>query len=644
MQDKTKIFNKALQLQLSGKAKEAQKYYLKLIKMRVNNEKLLFLLGTSYLQTKEYDKAINSLDDFIKINPNFQDAFNNRGIALTKKGRYLKSIQDYDKAINLKNNFFDAYLNKGISLRYIDQKKEAIKCYQICINLNPKNSKVYNNLGNIYKDLKQYEKAFDCYNKAIKLYKNYAEAYYSRGDLFHHHNHIELAINDFEKAIKLKDDFEFIYGDLIHAKLHICDWSNYDFYRKKIESEITKNKNVIRPFGILSLTDDQRKHKIVSENYSKYLFQNLPDKPKINQGNNKKIKIGYFSGDFRNHAVLSLILDVFKNHDNLKFQIYAFYHGDKEDEHTIKAKKYFYKFFNVCNFTEEEIANLSRKEKIDIAIDLCGHTKYAINKTYYYRAAPIQINYLGYPGTMGNKFYDYIIADKNILPPEESKNFSEKIIHLPNCYQANQQNVKISEKSLSKKDFNLPKDQIIFGCLNSSYKINPNVFDCWMNILIKCEKSILWLLKESELISSNLIKEAKKRGVDKQRLIFANKTSREIHLKRFEFIDLYLDTFPYGAHTTASEAIRMGIPVLTMMGKSFASRVSSSILINVGLNELITNNISEYTNTAIELALNKNKINNLKNHLKNPNNLRHLFDSKRFTRDLENIFLKLVKK
>ncbi len=643
MQDKSRIFNKALKLQLSGKAREAQKLYLKLVKQNKNNDKLFFLLGTSYLQTDEYDKAINYLDVSIKINPNFQDAFNNRGIALTKKKRYQESIKDYDAAINLKKDFFDAYLNKGISLRNIDQKKFAIECFEVCIKLNPGNSKIYNNLGNVYKDLKKYSKAVECFNKAIKLNENYAEAYYSRGTLFQHYNHINLAVNDYEKVVKLKKNFDFIYGDLLHAKMHICDWNNYDSLKKKIETEININKKIIRPFGILSLTDDQHKHKIVSENFSKYLFHNLPDRTKINLSNNSKIKIGYFSGDFRKHAVLGLILDVFKNHDHSKFQIYGFYHGEKEDEYTAKAKKYFHKFFNVFNYTEEQIAELSRKEKVDIAIDLCGYTKHAIHKTYYYQAAPIQINYLGYPGTMGNKFYDYIITDKNILPPEEFKNFSEKIIYLPHCYQANQYKVKISDKNFSKKDFDLPEHHIIFGCLNSNYKINPKIFDCWMNILIKCQKSILWILKEDEQSSVNLVKEAKKRGIDKHRLIFANKTSSEVHLKRLKFIDLYLDTFPYGAHTTASEAIRMGIPVLTIMGKSFASRVASSILINVGLSELITNNSLEYTNTAIDLAMSKNKIKNLKNHLKNQKNLDNLFNSKRFTKDLENIFLKLVK-
>lgn len=644
MQDKTKTFNTAFNLQIAGKAKEALKLYLKLIKGNTHNDKLLFLIGTSYLQIDQYDRAIHYLDNSIKINPKFQDAYNNRGIALTKKNKYEDSIKDYNIAINLKKDFFDAYLNKGISLNKINEPIKAIECFNLCEKLNPNESKIYYNLGNVYRNLKNYEQSVKSYGKAIQLNENYAEAYHGRGSLLEHLNHMELAIDDYEKAIKLKDDFDFLYSDLMFSKMSICDWNTYDFLKKKIEDGIDKKKKIAEPFMILSLNDNQDQHKVTSEIYFNYLHSNNTFKvAKIFSKKKDKIKIGYFSPDFRHHAVLHLILDVFKNHDKSKFEIYGFNHGPKKDELTDGVSKYFYKFFNVYNLTEQEIAVLSLENGIDIAIDLCGYTKHSINQTYYYRTAPIQINYLGYPGTMGNKYYDYIIADKYILPKEEYKNFYEKVLYLPNCYQPNQAKIKVSNKNFSRKDFNLPENSFIFGCLNSNYKINPLIFNCWMKILNKCKNSVLWLLKENNKSAENLIKEAKKRGINEERIIFAERTSLEIHLKRFEFIDLFLDTYPYGAHTTASEAIRMGVPVLTMIGKSFASRVASSILINVGLEKLVTKNINDYIKIAVEIALNKNKLIELKTHLSNPNNTDNLFNSKKFTKDLEDIFLNLIK-
>jgi predicted O-linked N-acetylglucosamine transferase (SPINDLY family) len=256
--------------------------------------------------------------------------------------------------------------------------------------------------------------------------------------------------------------------------------------------------------------------------------------------------------------------------------------------------------------------------------------------------APKQINYLGYPGTMGSKFYDYIIADKIVIPEENKKYFSEKVIYLPNCYQANQEKIEISNISLNKKNLGLPQDKFIFGCFNNSYKITPIIFKSWMNILKNCESSVLWLLQNQKLGSQNLWKEAEKQEVNKERIIFAQRVPVKEHLKRLEFIDLFLDTFPYNAHTTASEAIRAGVPILTLKGKSFPSRVASSILTNVGLENLIVSNLKDYETKAISLAKNYEEIENLKNHLAQKKNLSKLFDSKVFTKDLEKIYKKII--
>ena len=305
--------------------------------------------------------------------------------------------------------------------------------------------------------------------------------------------------------------------------------------------------------------------------------------------------------------------------------------------------KYFHNFFDCTNLSDEEIANFSQKNNMHIAIDLSGYTLNSRVGIFHNNPAPIKINYLGYPGTMGTKCYDYIIADKIILPKKEKKNFTEEILYLPNCYQANQLKIDISQKNLTKEETGLPKENFVFGCLNNSYKITPLIFNSWMNILKECKKSILWLLETNDEGKKNLVKEAIKKDVDPKRIIFAKKLPVEEHLERLKYIDLFLDTSPYNAHTTASEVIRMGVPIVTLKGRSFASRVSSSILKNVGLKELITNNIDDYTNVAIKIANDKKKLWDLKNHLTKTNNTKKLFDNKKFTEDLEEIYKNIIK-
>jgi len=449
-----------------------------------------------------------------------------------------------------------------------------------------------------------------------------------------------MAIKDFNKAFELNKNIDFIVGKKLHAKMVLHDWENYNKEIEIIQKGINNQKKTIYPFALMALLDDPLKIKEVTEIYIGNSLLNIK-KTKKNDYKNK-INLGYFSAEFENHPVMHLMLDVFKNHNNSKFNIYAFSLNSKEDSWTRSIKKYFNKFIDASNISDKEIKTLSEELDIDIAINLTGHTLNARNSIFFNRVAPIQINYLGYPGTMGSKIFDYIIADKIIIPKESINYFSEKVIYLPNCYQANQERIDLSGKRLNKKDFNLPNNHFIFGCFNNGYKITPTIFKSWMNILKKCEKSVLWLLQDNEKGRQNLYREAEINGVNKNRIIFAERMPTKEHLKRLQFIDLFLDTFPYNAHTTASEAIRVGVPILTLKGQSFASRVASSILTNVGLESLITANNKDYENKAIFLANNIQEMTNLKEHLKNKVNTNKLFDSKTFTKDLEKIYTKIL--
>ena len=419
------------------------------------------------------------------------------------------------------------------------------------------------------------------------------------------------------------------------------DWENYNQEIKIIKNGIKNKKKLIHPFALLSLIDDLELQRINTELFLENSDNFLSAQPNI-KSKNDKIIVGYFSSEFHNHPVMHLMLDVFKNHNKSKYQIYGFSIGPIKDEWTINVEKYFDKFFDISNMSDAEIKSLTKKHKLDIAINLTGHTLNSRNNIFFNRVAPKQINYLGYPGTMGSKCFDYIIADEIVIPKENKKFFTEKVIYLPNCYQANQKNIEISDKKITKEDLGLPKNKFIFACFNSSYKINPPIFESWMSILKKCDSSVLWLLQNEELGKENLRKEAKKRGIDEKRIIFAEKLPVKEHLKRLRFTDLFLDTFPYNAHTTASETIRAGVPILTLKGESFPSRVASSILKNIGLENLICSNLKDYEKKAISLRKNVRELQNLKNYLKQESNLIKLFNSKAFTKDIEKIYKKIV--
>jgi protein O-GlcNAc transferase len=635
------LFNEAKELHIKGEIGDAQGIYLQLLKTNSNNSNLLFLLGTTYVQQKNYQKGKEYLNISIKVNSNFPDSYNSRGIVYAEEGDYSSAIKDYDKALSLKKDYYDAHLNKAVALKNVSKFNEAIKYLEICIKLQPNDSRIYNNLGNLYRELKRYNVAKRHYSEALRLNKNFAEAYNNRGDLLQlHFKEFERAIQDFDSAIKINKDLHYLKGKRLHAKMALHDWNTYNEELKIIKNEIKNKKKTIYPFAHMSLIDDPGQQKSITELFleNNYL---APTKKSISLKNDKTI-IGYFAAEFYNHASMHLILDVFKNHNKSEFKIYGFSIGPKKDEWTEKVKKYFDKFIDISDMSDSEVSSLCKELKLDIAINLTGHTLNARNNIFFRQVAPKQINYLGYPGTMGSKCYDYIIADKIIIPEENKKYFSEEVIYLPNCYQPNQEKIEISDKNLNKKDFGLPQDKFIFGCFNNGYKITPLIFESWMNILKRCENSILWLLQENKLAKLNLWKEAKKAGINKDRILFAEKLPVKEHLKRLEFIDLFLDTFPCNAHTTASDAIRAGVPILTLQGKSFPSRVASSILTNVGLENLIVLNLEDYETKAISLAKNYKEVASLKKYLAEEKNLSKLFNSKVFTQDLEKIYKKII--
>ena len=626
----------------SGKIEEAIKIYQKLIVKEWESPEVFFRLGTAFLQKKYYERAIDYLKQAINLNNNEPNYYNNIGIAYSKLKLCRNAVENYEIAINLNKNFLDAIINLGIEYRKLNKLDLSRVCFEKANILSPNNYLVYNNLGNLFKDFADLDSAISFYNKAIKIKKDNTDAYNNKAEIFLLQKKFGDAINNFKKVLDYNKNFDFTFGKYVHSKMHICDWENYDENILKLINEINNGNRVIEPFVLLSLTDSlklQLKNANIYKNvkFSKQnSYSNL-----VKKNPAKKIKIGYFGAEFYNHPVLQLTKDIFKNHNKLKFEIYGFYHGRIKDKLHYEIQKFFKKFFDISKKTDDEVLDICHKVGLDIAVNLTGYTADSRNEIYQKRIAPVQISFVGYSGSMGVDFIDYIIADKCLIPKEKFKYYTEKVIYMPDSFFPNQSKIKISSKNFTKKNLNLPQNNFIFGSFNNSYKITPKIFRTWMKILNRTSNSVLWLLNNNDKATENLIKTSESYNVDPKRLIFAEKLPYDEHLKRFDKMDLFLDTFPYNAHTTASEAIRREVPIITMMGESFASRVCGSLLNSIGMKDLITMDLIAYENLAVKIANSKKIYNELKKKIKSANS-KKLFNSKYYTKNLEELFIKIL--
>ncbi len=651
MQNSDQIFEKAKNLHLKGRIKEAQNLYLKLIQKYKENDKLYFLLGTTFLQIEKYNQAINYLNISIKLNSQFADSYNNLGIALAETNNFSDAIKNYDKAIKLKGKFEDAHLNKGIALNYLKKHDQALSCINEVIKLNKNNAKAFNTLGNIYKDKEKYDDAFSSYKEAIKIEPNYIQALNNVADLLYSFKNYQEALVYLNNIYKLNPNLNGLLNKIFSNKIHIADWGNYNDLTNKIKKDIINRISIADPLFILYISDDPKIIKTNSEEYIKKNKDNFikKDTSDINfcKRNNKKIKIGYFSAEFHDHPVLHQMAEIFKNHDKDKFEIFAFSHGRlKGDNWRDKIKQYFEQFYIINELSDDKAVQLSRNLGIDIAINLTGLTKNLRTGIFIQKAAPIQINYLGYPATLGTKSIDFIIADKTVIPEKDRKFFTEKVEYLPNYYSPKPKDIfiKKSKKKYTRKYFNLPENEIVFCAITNPIKINPEIFDLWINILKKVPGSVLWLTSRNEKFKENIFKEAIKRGLNKNRLIFTEIIKeKEDHLERLKLADIFLDTFPYNSHSTTYDYIDVNLPLISLSGNSFASRVSASIYSQLGMNELIVKSKNEYENLAINLASNKDLLNKIKDKFKDKKNIEKIFNSEKLTKDLENIYLKLYK-
>jgi protein O-GlcNAc transferase len=602
------LLNKSLESLRNSNLESAELYLKQALRFQSSNPHVLRLLGVISAQRKQYSEALKYFNDSLKSLPK-------NALALSNLGNVFLEIKEYSKAL-------DSY-NKSITI-------------------DPKYAEAWSNKGNALYELKRYDEAITHHDRALSLNPSYAEAWSNKGNVLNKLKRFDEAIAHYDKALSLKPDIDWICGELLHTKMKICSWSGLADSLDNISKKVMANKKVLQPFPLLALNDDALLHRKSSEIYAqnKYPY-NSSLGPILKRPETQKIRIAYFSADFRNHAVSFLAAELFELHDKNRFEIIAFSFGaDDKSPMRSRLSQAFNQFIDVSDMSDLAIAKLARDLHIDIAVDLGGYTGEERAGIFAHRVAPIQVSYIGYLGTMGVEYFDYLLADKTIIPDSLEQIYLERIAYLPS-YQVNDRKRIISEKQFTRAELDLPEAGFVFCCFNNSYKILPTTFDGWMRILKAIEGSVLFLYAENEWSKANLIKEAKLRDVDGARLVFGGRIPPEEYLARYRVCDLFLDTFPYNAGTTASDALWAGLPVLTMMGKSFASRMAASLLNAIGLPELITNTQKEYEALAIELAKNPQQLAFIKQKLANNRLTTPLFDTPLFVKNIETVYIKM---
>ena len=637
--------NRGLALNELKRVEEAITSYDKAIAIKPDFAEAYSNRGIALKELKRYEEALVSYDRAIAIKPDYADAYSNRGNALNELKRYEEALASYDRAIEIKPDFAEAYSNRGNALKKLKRVEEALASYDRAIEIKPDYADSYYNRGIALKELKRYEEALASYDRAIAIKPDYAEAFANRGVLLQDLKRLEEALASYDKAIAIKPDYEYLLGTQLHTKMKICDWQDFEANIENLLLRIGEGKKSSQSFPILALTDSlsvQRKASEIWMNDKHPPNHSLGFIPKLRR--KEKIKIGYYSEDFREHPVSYLAVELFELHDKNNFDLIAFYYGPPDSSNMHKrVSSAFNEFIDIRLKSDKEVAALSRLMEIDIAIDLSGLTGNERTGIFAYRAAPVQLSYLGYLGTMVVEYYDYLIADKTTIPVGSQQFYTEKIVYLPS-YQVNDSKRLISDKVFEKTELNLPINAFVFCCFNNIYKIIPPAFDKWMRILNAVPDSILLLYAENQWAEANLKLEAEKRGVSQTRLVFGGRIERSEYLARYRLADLFLDTLPYNAGTTASDALWAGLPVLTCMGESFASRVAASVLNAIELSELVTTTQEQYEAKAIELATNPAKLRAIKDKLERNRLTTALFDTPRFTKHIEAAYTQMYER
>lgn len=603
-------------------------------------------LGNVLRTQGRLEEAVACFEKVLSDAPDHVDASINLGIARMEQGRYPEAQALYEKVLRLEPRNFEGHYNLGRLLRLQGRLAEAIVHYRHALDADPKRAMAHSELGAAHRQAGDLDSAVACFRKANEVDPGHANTYYELAETFKLQGRLDSAIDSYERALALKPGHSLALGGLTYLRQHMCDWNGIDALWARLRGEaIGKAESGVSPFSVLYMPFSAEEQLACAREWARQTLDHLAA-ARLGLGfgespreRHSRTRIGYLSWDFHQHATSYLVAELFELHDRGRFEVFAYSYGP-DDGSPVRARirRACEHFADVSGESFVDTAQRIRRDGIDILVDLKGYTLGSRPQILALRPAPIQVNWLGYPGSMGAKCVDYILADPFIIPEGAERRYSEKVVRLPDCYQVNDRKREISERVPDRKESGLPASGVILCCFNLSAKILPDVFAAWMRILKTVPDSVLWLLETNHWAAANLRHAAANHGVAPDRLVFAPHKPLPEHLARYRLADLSIDTFPYTAHTTASDALWAGCPLVTRVGETFASRVAGSILRAAGLPELVTQNADDYERLVIELATSPERLRSLKTRLNENRHSCPLFDTPRFVKNLESAY------
>ncbi|HEX3535756.1 MAG TPA: tetratricopeptide repeat protein [Stellaceae bacterium] len=629
--------NLAATLYERGDYEEAVRHYREALALRPDNAELCCNLAMALYAQTQIDEAIEQYRRALALQPDFAQAHNNLGNALLARGEHDEALTHYRRALAINPDSAESYCNIAFALNEQGNPSEAIGYCREALARRPDFAEAHNNLANAFYACGQEDEAIAHYRQAIACKPQLPEPYYSLANALNGRGLVAEAIASMERFIALRPNFIDAHVQLVYLKTQACNWRDYAAEEAALLSLVQQGVAAVEPFMLLSRASATPVDQLLcARQYSQKLSSTNPAFRHLARSAEPRIRLGYLSQDFREHPVAHLLAELIERHDRSAFEVAAYSYGP-DDGSDIRRRLVaaFDRFVDITGIGDAAAAERIHANGIDILIDLNAYSGRPRTRIGALRPAPVQVNFLGYPGTMGVDFIDYIIVDPVIAPADQQPHFTEKLVQLPYCYQPSDTTREIAPPPASRAAAGLPEGGFVFCCFNNSYKLNPAVFDLWMRLLCEAPDSVLWLLETNSLVAGNLRREAAARGVAPERLVFAPRLPQTEHLGRHRLADLFLDTFPYNAHTTASDALWAGLPLLTVAGATFAGRVAASLLHALGRSELIAASPAEYESRALQLARDPGQLAQLRHRLAEGRSWMPLFDMARYTRDIE---------